>query len=82
MGLDIFKAGSPSSAVITCGTNPSLDDIEATLTAGGSSLTYDTVANQYVYVWKTDSKWAGTCRQLVVTFKEGTSQRANFNFTK
>ncbi len=80
-GLDIFRAGSPTSATVSCGANAP-DDIEATVTAGGSSLTYDATANQYVYVWKTDSKWAGTCRQLVIVFKDGTTQRANFTFSK
>ena len=80
-GLDIFRAGSPTSAAVTCGASAP-DDIEATVTAGGSSLNYDSNANQYVYVWKTDSKWAGTCRQLVVVFRDGRTQRANFTFTK
>jgi hypothetical protein len=80
-GLDIF-ATAPTSRVINCDTSADMDSIETTVTAGGSSLTYDAVADQYVYVWKTDKAWAGSCRQLVVTLADGTVHLANFKFTK
>ena len=35
---------------------------------------------QYVYVWKTDKAWSGTCRQLVVKLSDNTEHRANFRF--
>jgi len=35
-----------------------------------------------IYVWKTDSAWAGTCRQLLVTLNDGTQHIAYFQFTK
>lgn len=81
-GLNIFAPGSPSVALIPCGSTALVDDIEQTVTAGGSSLTYDATADQYVYVWKTDPAWAGTCRQLNVKLNDGTDHRANFNFVK
>jgi hypothetical protein len=59
-----------------------LDAIEETVTAGNSSLQYDAGAGQYIYVWKTDKAWAATCRQLVVKFVDGSTQVANFNFTR
>jgi hypothetical protein len=40
------------------------------------------VSIETVYNWKTDARWAGTCRQLIVTLDDGTSHRANFNFVK
>ncbi len=81
-GLSVFAAGYPRSVAIQCGTATLLDDIEQTVTAGQSSLTYDPIADQYVYVWKTDKAWAGTCRQLVVRLADGTEHVANFTFTK
>jgi hypothetical protein len=54
--------------------------VDETVTAGGSSLQWD--GSQYIYVWKTEKSWAGTCRQFVIRFIDGTSQRANFKFTK
>jgi hypothetical protein len=79
-GLDILADGSPSSQQIDCGTGDP-DDVEETSTAGSSSLTYDAASDQYKYVWKTDSAWAGTCRQLTVTLSDGTSHTAKFKFT-
>ena len=58
------------------------DAIEETLTAGSSTLTYDAGTARYHYVWKTDKAWGGTCRQLQIKFADGTTQVANFNFTR
>jgi hypothetical protein len=81
-GLDIFAAGYPSSKAIACGSTANADDIESTVTAGSSSLSYDALADQYVYVWKTDKAWAGTCRTLTVKLADGTIHQANFQLTK
>jgi hypothetical protein len=80
-GLAIFAAGYPKVVVMGC-TGTLLDTIEETVTAGSSSLQYDAGAGQYIYVWKTDKAWAATCRQLVVKFVDGSTQVANFNFTR
>jgi len=78
-GLSIFAAGYPKSQQITCGGG-AVDDIEQTVTAGSSSLSYDATTQQYTYVWKTDTTWAGTCRQLLVRLADGTDHLANFQF--
>jgi hypothetical protein len=79
-GLSIFAAGSPSSKVMSCSTTATNDPVEETSTAGNSSLQYDALADQYVYVWKTDKSWAKTCRQLTVKLADGTTHSANFSF--
>jgi DNA-binding beta-propeller fold protein YncE len=79
-GLGIFAAGSPSSGPIACNSSDPATDLIGTVTAGGSSLSYDPIAGQYIYVWKTDAGWAGTCRQLVVGLNDGSIHRANFKF--
>ena len=79
-GLNIFATGFPKSQTIACDTTADVDGIETTVSAGGSSLTYDGVSNTYTYVWKTDKAWAGSCRQLVLEFADGSTQRANFKF--
>jgi len=79
-GLGIFAAGSPSSGPIACNSSDPATDLVGTITAGGSSLSYDPTTDQYIYVWKTDGSWAGTCRQLVVQLNDGSIHRANFKF--
>jgi YVTN family beta-propeller protein len=79
-GLSILAAGYPKSQNINCDTSTPLDAIEETVTAGSSSLSYDPIADQYVYVWKTEKAWAGTCRQLIVRLNDGIDHVANFKF--
>lgn len=78
-GLNIFAAGYPKSAVIICDATAPVDGIDETVTAGNSSLSYDPLADQYVYVWKTEKSWTG-CRQLTVRLNDGTDHKANFKF--
>jgi hypothetical protein len=82
LGLSIFAAGSPGSHQASCVTGNPTDAIEQTVTAGSSSLQYDSTSNQYIYVWKTDKTWSGTCRQLDVTLSDGTTHTAMFQFTR
>jgi hypothetical protein len=79
-GLSIFAAGSPSSVSINCDGSLPQSDIEETVNAGSSSLSYSSTIDQYNYVWKSENSWAGTCRQLVVKLNDGSEHRANFKF--
>jgi hypothetical protein len=80
-GLDIFRAGYPMSRRITCPTGATpTDQVEQTLSAGGSSLTYDAEADQYVYVWKTSKAWAGQCFRFVLGLDDGTSHTFDIQF--
>jgi hypothetical protein len=54
--------------------------VEGTVTAGGSSLSYDPLTDTYTYVWKTNKGWANTCRQLVIVLNDGTTHTADFQF--
>jgi hypothetical protein len=78
-GLNIFAVNSPTSGQVTCGTSTQ-SDIEETVTAGSSSLSYSAGSDQYNYVWKTENTWAGTCRVLNFTFNDGTTRTALFKF--
>lgn len=80
MGLGIFAADHPRTVAMQCATGTLEDAVEETVNAGGSSLQYDAAANQYIYVWKTDRNWTGTCRQLQLKLADGTTQVANFKF--
>jgi len=77
-GLNIFAANNPFSVSLNCNTSDPSVDVTETLTAGGSSLTFS--GDQYIYIWKTESSWAGTCRQLVITLDDGSVHTANFKF--
>lgn len=80
-GLNIFAPHSPASGTIAvCNSSAPPAVLQDTVTAGGSGLSYDAGSDQYVYVWKTDKSWAGTCRQLVVQLNDGSIHRANFQF--
>jgi len=79
-GLNIFAAGSPTSAAVNCGSGAVIADVEQTLTAGNSSLSYDAGSDLYNYVWKTESAWKNTCRQLTVTLNDGSAHTALFTF--
>ncbi len=83
-GLDIFQDGSPMSfRVVDFETGTLIDELEVTVAAGSSGLTYDPLSDQYTYVWKTSKLWAGTSRQLVIEFTDGSkAPTANFLFKK
>jgi hypothetical protein len=81
-GLGIIASDFPTSQTVPCNSTRQVDAVEETVAAGSSSLSYDAVSGQYVYVWKTDKSWAGTCRQLVVKLVDGTFHRANFKLVK
>ena len=79
-GLQIFAVDYPRSHPTSCDAINIEDAIETTVTAGSSSLTYDPATDQYSYIWKTNKAWAGTCRQFVIRFFDGSEARANFKF--
>jgi uncharacterized repeat protein (TIGR01451 family) len=77
-GLGIFAVDYPVSQQIACDSGAPVSDVTETVTAGSSSLSYS--PDQYNYVWKTESSWAGTCRQLIVKLNDGTEHIAKFKF--
>jgi hypothetical protein len=69
---------SLSSTEVSCATGQS----SATATAessGSSGLQYDLEAGHYVFVWKTQKVWTGTCRRFSATYA-GQTLSANFSF--
>jgi predicted extracellular nuclease len=79
-GLDILAGGYPRAVATACDASI-VDDVEEAVVSA-SGLTYDASADRYVFVWKTDKRWAGTCRQLVLKLRDGTEHRAEFHFVK
>jgi probable HAF family extracellular repeat protein len=81
-GLNIFAVGFPSSQQIACDGSAPIDEVETTVTAGGSSLSYDATTDVYSYIWKTESSWAGTCRSLSLRLIDGSEHTAHFRFVR
>jgi len=79
-GSNIFMPGSPVSGTVPCGSTELISNIDETVSAGSSSLTYEPSTDRYIYVWKTDKRWKGTCRQLMVVLADGNIYAANFRF--
>jgi photosystem II stability/assembly factor-like uncharacterized protein len=74
-GFDILADGYPQSVQINCST---LDPIDGTSAPTLGGLGYE--AGNYKYLWRTDRKWAGTCRQFVLKLADGTTHVADFRF--
>jgi len=79
-GLSILASGYPISKQVACTSGAPIDEIEETVSARSSSLSYDATTGQYTYVWKTEKAWANSCRQLVVRLADGTEHVARFMF--
>ena len=77
-GLLIFLAGAPSSTKVACSSGMPEAPVEQTSTAGQSGLSFG--GSQYVYVWKTEKSWAGTCRRLDLGLADTTSRSIVFEF--
>lgn len=79
-GLNIFAAGYPASSPVACDATEPGSVIDETVSAGGSSLSYNATADVYSYVWKTNKAWKNTCRILVLQLNDGSSHFAKFRF--
>jgi len=47
-----------------------------------ASFEYDRRSDKYGTLWKTDKKWAGTCRDFVLKLDDGSLHTARFEFSK
>ena len=78
-GLDVFAQGYPKSQPIDCTTREVTGSLVSTAKLG---FVYEPLTDWYKYTWKTEKSWRGTCRQLIVLLKDGTTEKwANFRFS-
>ena len=77
--LAVLAPGYPASVAHLCGADGPTDADEAT-SPGRSGLSYDGKKDVYIYAWETPRSWKGTCRTLVLTLTDGTTQSAEFMF--
>jgi hypothetical protein len=78
-GLAILASGYPQVQQETCPTGPT-STVDETVTASSSGLSYSAGTDRYVYVWKTNKQWAGTCRKFVLKLVDGSTHTADFKF--
>lgn len=81
-GLDIMADDYPASVPAACDSSLPLDNVEETVSAGSSSLSYDPDSDQYTYVWKTNKGWANSCRILTIMLDDGSVHQASFQFKR
>ena len=70
-GLDVLAAGSPAWAPCGSAGDPA---------PARGTLSYNASSDRYTYLATTDKAWSGTCRDLVLTLRDGTTHRARFAF--
>jgi len=72
-------AGPPGPPTnLTAAAGSPVDGIEETARTDAVPLTYTAGTGRYQYTWRTERSWAGTCRELIVRFRDGSEQRALF----
>jgi hypothetical protein len=82
-GLDVIEDGWPQVAVVGCGFTEEPETGEpARHPRWFRELVYRRRKQRYVFLWKTDRRWAGTCRQFMLKLKDGTVRRADFRFVR
>jgi hypothetical protein len=82
-GVQIFDTGYPMATRIACpGSAALMEQIDETVTAGSSGLTYDPSTDRYVYVWKTNKSWAGMCYRFELGLIDGSAHTFEGQFTK
>ena len=80
-GPAVLAAGSPASQRTDCTTGAPIGPVELTASTDKKvTLRYDKKAQTYTYNWKTVRAWDGTCRQLILTFSDGSTAEAAFDF--
>jgi TolB protein len=75
-GLDVVT--TTTQTPIDCATRTQL---AAPATADGT-LTYNASQDRYLFAWSTAKSWAGSCRSISISLRDGTSHRADIRFTK
>ena len=80
-GYDLLVGGAPTSSFYPCDNGSSRSaGVQPTVDASSSTLTYAPASHEYTYTWKTDGAWAGACRELTFTFRDGSNRSLLFDF--
>jgi hypothetical protein len=80
-----FSVGGDRGADILSSRSPSwtpCDAATADSTPAAGSLSYNTSLSRYTFLANTDRSWAGSCKDLTVTLRDGTTHRGRFTFAR
>ena len=75
---DLASFVSLVSAPVACDTNVPTATAEETDGAGSTTIRFD--SGQFIYNWKTQAAWQGTCRVLQLELNDGTRHVVAFQF--
>ena len=82
-GLDVVEQGWPQVAQVECGSGAEPASGEpATHPRWFRELVFRRRKERYVFLWRTERDWAGTCRQFMLKLGDGTVKRADFEFVR
>jgi hypothetical protein len=83
LGLDVIEKGWPQVAEVDCDFKEEPERGEpAQHSRLVKGLIYFKRKQRYLFLWKTDRDWAGSCRQFILKLKDGTVKRADFKFRR
>jgi hypothetical protein len=77
-GIEVLAAGSPSFQMTKCATGQPLT--QPTAAVSSEPFYYNAADDVYVFAWKTNKSWAGTCARVDVSLVDGSSSSADFAF--
>jgi hypothetical protein len=82
--LDGYQGARPEAAgypqSVRCGGGDA--DVVARAAKKRPVFHYERRSDRYTLLWKTDRKWAGSCRDFVLKLDDGTVHTARFQFVK
>lgn len=77
-GTNVLASGSPTTGRARCGDTGAPWKREA----AQGYLRYDATSGNYVFKWRTQKSWAGTCRTFALTLSDGSVHRMNLKFKR
>jgi hypothetical protein len=66
------------SVKVACDNGAAIDAVEELAAPGSTVFRFD--GTQFIFNWQTTKSWAGTCRMMTVTLKDGKVYSAQFTF--
>jgi hypothetical protein len=78
-GSSVLTDGFPRSVAIACDSQEIPTGGDPTRAVGGGPR-YEPGSGRYMYIWKTDPAWAGTCRAFIVRLDDGSTHVLSVRF--